>query len=50
MKTAHKFLTLATSILFLPMIAPALYLGVPEELILVALVTYTATLIKALSI
>ena len=50
MKTAHKLLILASPVVFLPMIVIAMGLGMNDGLVLFGLVTYTATLIKALSI
>ena len=50
MKTAHKLMVLSSSIFFLPMVAIAMGLGMPSGLVLFGLVTYTAVLIKALSI
>ena len=50
MKTAHKLMILASPVIFLPMIVIAMGLGMPSGLVLFGLVTYTAVLIKALSI
>ena len=50
MKTSHKLLILASPVVFLPMIVIAMGLGMNDGLVLFGLVTYTATLIKALSI
>ena len=50
MKTSHKLLILVSPVIFLPMIVIAMGLGMNDGLVLFGLVTYTATLIKALSI
>ena len=50
MKTAHKLLILASPVIFLPMFAIAMALGMNDGLVLFTLITYTITLIKTLSI
>ena len=50
METKSKLMILASPVIFLPMIVLAMGLGMPSGLVLFGLVTYTAVLIKALSI
>ena len=49
MKTTYKLLTLATSLIFFPMVTVALSLGMPSGLVLFALITYITVLTTTLT-
>ena len=49
MKTAHKFLILASSVVFFPIIAIVINLGIPTGIVLFTLTTYTVLIINLLT-